>query len=63
MRITLLKHINYNGIDYLLKPISYPRFCRAVEKIMKYYAPRARYRPAAGDEEIFIKEGLLSGAP
>ncbi len=50
------KAFNYNGIDYLLKPISYPRFCRAVEKIMKYYAPRPA-PSAAGEEEIFIKKG------
>ena len=39
-----------------LKPITYPRFCRAVEKIMKYYAPRS-VPSAAGEEEIFIKKG------
>ncbi|HHV00025.1 MAG TPA: response regulator transcription factor [Bacteroidales bacterium] len=50
------KAFNYNGIDYLLKPITYPRFCRAVEKIMKYYAPRS-VPSAAGEEEIFIKKG------
>jgi DNA-binding LytR/AlgR family response regulator len=49
------KAFNYNGIDYLLKPISYPRFCRAIEKIMKYYAPRA-IPSAVGEEEIFIKK-------
>ncbi len=49
------KAFSYNGIDYLLKPITYPRFCRAVEKIMKYYAPRAM-PSAAGEEEIFIKK-------
>ena len=46
---------NYNGIDYLLKPITYSRFCRAVEKIMKYYAGRT-IPIAAGEEEIFIKK-------
>ena len=49
------KAFNYNGIDYLLKPITYPRFCRAVEKIMKYYAPRS-VPSSAGEEEIFIKK-------
>jgi DNA-binding LytR/AlgR family response regulator len=38
------KAFNYNGIDYLL-----------IEKIMKYYAPRA-IPSAAGEEEIFIKK-------
>jgi DNA-binding LytR/AlgR family response regulator len=46
---------NHNGIDYLLKPISYARFCRAVEKIMKYYSGR-QIPATAGDEEIFIKK-------
>lgn len=49
------KAYNYNGVDYLLKPITYPRFCRAVEKIMKYYAPRA-VSANVGEEEIFIKK-------
>jgi len=49
------KAFNYNGIDYLLKPITYPRFCRAVEKIMKYYAPR-QAPSTVGEEEIFIKK-------
>lgn len=49
------KAYNYNGVDYLLKPITYPRFCRAVEKIMKYYAPRI-VSPNVGEEEIFIKK-------
>ena len=46
---------NYNGVDYLLKPITYPRFCRAVEKVMKYYAPR-KAPSTVGEEEIFIKK-------
>lgn len=46
---------NYNGVDYLLKPITYSRFCRAVEKIMKYYSGRSM-PVTAGDEEIFIKK-------
>ena len=46
---------NHNGVDYLLKPISYARFCRAVEKIMKYYSGRSM-PVGAGEEEIFIKK-------
>lgn len=46
---------NHNGVDYLLKPISYARFCRAVEKIFKYYSGKST--PVnAGEEEIFIKK-------
>src|SRR5690606_42039883 len=55
------KAFNYNGIDYLLKPITYPRFCRAVEKIMKYYAPRA-VPSAAGEEEIDRKSTRLNSS-
>jgi DNA-binding LytR/AlgR family response regulator len=50
------KAYNYNGVDYLLKPIAYSRFCRAVEKIMKYYNPSRNIPSVAGDEEIFIKK-------
>jgi DNA-binding LytR/AlgR family response regulator len=46
---------NYNGIDYLLKPIAYSRFCRAIEKVMKYSTVR-NTAATAGDEEIFIKK-------
>jgi DNA-binding LytR/AlgR family response regulator len=46
---------NYNGIDYLLKPIAYSRFCRAIEKVMKYSNVR-NTAATAGDEEIFIKK-------
>lgn len=49
------KAYNYNGIDYLLKPITYGRFTKAVEKIVKYYSGR-NIPSAAGDEEIFIKK-------
>lgn len=50
-----IKAFDFNVIDYLLKPISYSRFCKAIDKTIRYYS---RKEPAAGgDEEIFIKSG------
>lgn len=46
---------DYNAVDYLLKPVSYSRFCKAVEKMMRYHSSR-QSPVAAGEEEIFIKK-------
>lgn len=46
---------DFNAVDYLLKPVTYSRFCKAVEKMMRYHTSRTS--PAvAGEEEIFIKK-------
>ncbi len=52
-----LKAFDFNVIDYLLKPVSYSRFCKAVDKAIRYYS-----RKEVGnveEEEIFIKKGSL----
>jgi DNA-binding LytR/AlgR family response regulator len=50
-----LRAFDFNVVDYLLKPISYARFCKAIDKVERYYAKREV--PNTGDEEIFIKSG------
>ncbi len=50
-----LKAFDFNVVDYLLKPISYGRFCKAIDKTIRYYS-RKEISPT-GDEEIFIKKG------
>lgn len=50
-----LKAFDFNAVDYLLKPVSYSRFCKAIDKLEKYYTRKEV--PNTGDEEIFIKSG------
>jgi DNA-binding LytR/AlgR family response regulator len=50
-----LKAFDFNVVDYLLKPITYGRFCKAIDKTIRYYS-RKEISPT-GDEEIFIKKG------
>jgi DNA-binding LytR/AlgR family response regulator len=50
-----LKAFDFNVVDFLLKPISYSRFCKAVDKTIRYFTPREII--STGDEEIFIKKG------
>lgn len=49
-----LKAFDFNVVDYLLKPITYPRFCKAIDKAERYFSKK---EPAGNDEEIFIKSG------
>lgn len=50
-----LKAFDFNVVDYLLKPVTYGRFCKAIDKTIRYFA---RKEPTnTGDEEIFIKKG------
>jgi len=46
---------DFNVVDYILKPVSYGRFCKAIDKTIRYFS----HKEAAntGDEEIFIKKG------
>jgi DNA-binding LytR/AlgR family response regulator len=50
-----LKAFDFNVVDYLLKPVTYGRFCKAIDKTVRYFA-RREANPS-GDEEIFIKKG------
>lgn len=50
-----LKAFDFNVVDYLLKPVSYGRFCKAIDKTIRYFARKEE--STTGDEEIFIKKG------
>jgi DNA-binding LytR/AlgR family response regulator len=50
-----LRAFDFNVVDFLLKPISYARFCKAIDKTVRYFTPREI--TSSGDEEIFIKKG------
>lgn len=47
---------DFNVVDYMLKPVTYGRFCKAIDKTIRYYA-RKDAAVNTGDEEIFIKKG------
>lgn len=49
-----LKAFDFNVIDFLLKPVSYGRFCKAIDKTIRYYSRKES--TGTGDEEIFIKK-------
>jgi DNA-binding LytR/AlgR family response regulator len=50
-----LRAFDFNVVDFLLKPVSYSRFCKAIDKVLRYFAPKEASK--SGDEEIFIKKG------
>ncbi len=50
-----LKAFDFNVVDYLLKPVSYGRFCKAIDKTIRYFGHKETSN--TGDEEIFIKKG------
>jgi two-component SAPR family response regulator len=35
-----LKAFEFNIVDYLLKPVTYSRFCKAVDKAIRYHTTR-----------------------
>ncbi len=49
-----LKAFDFNVVDFLLKPVSYGRFCKAIDKTIRYYSRKEA--ASTGDEEIFIKK-------
>ncbi len=51
-----LKAFDFNVVDYLLKPVTYARFVKAIDKTTRYFT-RRESPPPTGDEEIFIKNG------
>jgi len=51
-----LRAFDFNVVDFLLKPVSYSRFCKAIDKTLRYFSP-TREITTTGDEEIFIKKG------
>jgi DNA-binding LytR/AlgR family response regulator len=50
-----LKAFDFDVVDYLLKPLTYSRFCKAVDKAIRYYTRKEISSPV--DSEIFIKKG------
>lgn len=50
------KAFDFNVVDFLLKPVSYSRFCKAIDKTVRYFTPNKEIA-TSGDEEIFIKKG------
>ncbi len=50
-----LQAFDFNVVDYILKPVPYGRFCKAIDKTIRYYSHKDA--GSTGDEEIFIKKG------
>jgi len=50
-----LEAFDLNVVDYLLKPVTYSRFCKAVDKTVKYYSRKGA--ASSVNNEIFIKKG------
>jgi two-component system, LytTR family, response regulator len=50
-----LESYEFNVIDYLLKPISFERFAKAVNKILDGRLYTVAEKPAEGKDHIFIK--------
>jgi DNA-binding LytR/AlgR family response regulator len=50
-----LRAFDFNVVDYLLKPVTYGRFCKAIDKTIRYFTRRETTN--TGEEEIFIKKG------
>jgi DNA-binding LytR/AlgR family response regulator len=50
-----LKAFDFNVVDYLLKPVTYSRFCKSIDKVSRYFSKKDITN--TGDEEIFIKKG------
>ncbi len=49
------KAFDFNVVDYLVKPVTFSRFCKAIDKTLRYFAKKESV--SSGDKEIFIKKG------
>ncbi|MFO7852753.1 MAG: LytR/AlgR family response regulator transcription factor [Bacteroidota bacterium] len=49
-----VKAYDLDVIDYLVKPVTYSRFCKAVDKVIRYQNKSAREN--IGQQEVFIKK-------
>lgn len=52
-----VKSYELNAIDYLLKPITFERFVKAVQKARQESKPTNEPVPDSGDTTIFVKSG------
>jgi DNA-binding LytR/AlgR family response regulator len=50
-----LKAFDFDVVDYLLKPVNYVRFCRAVDKSIRFYSRKEVSNSV--DNDMFIKKG------
>jgi len=50
-----LNAFDLNVIDYLIKPVAFPRFLKAIDRATKYYSNKEISNK--GDNQIFIKKG------
>jgi DNA-binding LytR/AlgR family response regulator len=50
-----VKAFDFNVVDYLFKPVTYSRFCKAIDKVIRYYSSTGVGN--SSDNEIFIKNG------
>jgi DNA-binding LytR/AlgR family response regulator len=50
-----LKAFEFNIVDYLIKPLTFSRFCKAVDKAIRYFAKKEVSNSEVN--EIFIKKG------
>ncbi len=48
-----LKAFDFNIVDYILKPVTYSRFYRSIDKALRYYSHKEVTN--FGEKEIFIK--------
>jgi DNA-binding LytR/AlgR family response regulator len=50
-----LRAFDFNAVDYLLKPVNYSRFFKAIDKAMKFHSQKES--KTVVENEIFIKKG------